>query len=311
VLSEFGQFDNTGWVLYQLARLRLIDGQALEAVDLLQKALLSPSRFAFLTAYCYERLGFIHLYEVRDLPQALNFLNKAVDTYPESERRTWLAQVHTLRSRVLRDQGKLDEALAAADFAVQIAAANGADGRVSMSDASLLAAELAAQIGGHDRDVVAYLNQFLQTSRKPGGIDVTWSRAHELLGDSLWRSANPQGALAAYESALQYNPYHPWELSLYYRMARCHYQMKDYARTTHALEHMFKIAERDGEAISDFRVYQLLANAYYASHNFADAEAAYERALSLAPQETDHIAELVHYMHLARGRAVGRAAPTL
>lgn len=299
----FPDYENLGWVLYQHGRLLLTEQRPHEAVALFEQALLAPSVFPALTAYCYERLGFIYLYELRDAARSLAFLNKALDTYPESEPRHWLAQVHTLRSRVLRTMTNLPAALAAAEAAVSTAAAGGSEARIGLADAAMAAAELAAQMGGQDRQVVVHVQMFLQNSRRPPGIDVTWSRAHELLGDAQYRLGQSSAALSAYQAALQYNPYHPWELSLYYRISRCYYSLAEYTRAAAALERMLEVAEKDGETISDFRVYQLLANTYFACERFERAAEAYQTALSLAPRETDHIAELVHYMHLARERS--------
>lgn len=302
ICQSFPDYGNLGWVLYQQGRLLLTEQQPHEAVALFEQALLAPSVLPALTAYCYERLGFVYFYELRDPARSLAFLNKALDTYPESEPRHWLAQVHTLRSRVLRAMTNLPAALAAAEAAVSTASAGGAEARIGLADAALAAAELAAQMGGQDRHVVNHVQTFLQSSRRPPGIDVTWSRAHELLGDAQYRLGQASAALSAYQSALQYNPYHPWELSLYYRIARCYYSLAEYARAAAALERMLEVAAKDAEIISDFRVFQLLANTYFACERFDRAAEAYQTALSLVPRETDQIAELVHYMHLARER---------
>ncbi|MBE2181909.1 MAG: tetratricopeptide repeat protein [Anaerolineae bacterium] len=296
----YPEYENLGWVYYQLGRVMLTENQVSFAIEYFQDALLSASDNPALTAYCYERLGFVYFYELRELSRAFAFLNKAIDTYPDNEPRHWLAQVHTLRSRVLRDMARFPEALAAADLAVSISTTAGVEGRIGLADASLAAAELAAQIGGSDKEVIAYLNLFLQHSRKPPGIDVTWSRAHELLGDAQWRTGQPQPALTSYQAALEYNPYHPWEISLYYRIARCYYQLGEFAKAIQRLEKMLDIARKDGEIISDFRVLQLLANAYFTVREYEKAAFTYQLALELVPAETDHVSELAHYMHLAR-----------
>lgn len=306
IQRQHPDYENLGWIYYQLGRLTLTENQVNPAIQLFQDALLSPSHNSALTAYCYERLGFVYFYEQRELPRALAFLNKAVDTYPESEPKHWLAQVHTLRSRVLRDMARFPEALAAADLAVSISTTTGQEGRIGLADASLAAAELAAQIGGSEKEVIAYLNQFLQNSKKPLGIDVTWSRAHELLGDAQWRTGQAQSALTSYQAALQYNPYHPWEISLYYRIARCYYELGEFGKAISGLEKMLEIARKDGEIISDFRVFQLLANAYFAIGKYEKAAIAYQSALELVPAETDHVSELAHYMHLARSYGKSR-----
>jgi tetratricopeptide (TPR) repeat protein len=299
ILRDFPDYENTGWILYQQGRVMLTENRSEEAVALFQQALLSPSAVPALTSYCYERLGFIYCYELRDLPRAISFLNKAVDTYPESEPRAWLVGVHTLRSRVLREMHNFSAALTAADAALALAT-NTNTSKLSLADAYLVAAEIAAQLNGKERDVISYLQAFLQYSKKPLGIDVTWSRVHEMLGDAYWRTSQPQLALNAYQAVLEHNPYHPWELSLYYRIGRCYYQLSEYGKAIQALEKMLDIAAKDNQTISDYRVYQLLANSYFAAGRYELSETTYKAALKIAPQDTDHVADMVRYMQLAQ-----------
>ncbi|MBI5669865.1 MAG: hypothetical protein HZC41_17855 [Chloroflexi bacterium] len=78
IVQRFPRYGNLGWVYYQLGRIAMASRQIDQAVNHFQQALLSPSHVNVLTAYCYERLGFIAFYEWRDLDQALGFLNRAV-----------------------------------------------------------------------------------------------------------------------------------------------------------------------------------------------------------------------------------------
>ncbi|MBZ0304655.1 MAG: hypothetical protein K8I82_01185, partial [Anaerolineae bacterium] len=82
LLSQSPDYENTGWIHYQMGRVQMTGGEIEGAVSSFQAALLSPSHVRGLTAYCYERLGFIAFYEWRSLDKALTFQNKAVDTYP-------------------------------------------------------------------------------------------------------------------------------------------------------------------------------------------------------------------------------------
>ena len=52
-----------------------------------------------LTAFCFERLGFAHYYELRNARRARAFLEKAVFTYPMSADPVWLARVQTLPAK--------------------------------------------------------------------------------------------------------------------------------------------------------------------------------------------------------------------
>lgn len=125
ILKHHPNYDNLGWIYYQKGRLLLTENRIDEAVACFQQALLTPSTVPALTAYCYERLGFVAFYEHRDSKQALAFLNKAVATYPVRENRVWLVQVHTLRSRVLREIHDYEAALEAATTAINVASAAG------------------------------------------------------------------------------------------------------------------------------------------------------------------------------------------
>ncbi|MDZ4765022.1 MAG: tetratricopeptide repeat protein [Chloroflexota bacterium] len=296
ILSDFTDYENIGWIWYQQGRLALTDNHADMARDYFQRALIAPANVPALTAYCYERMGFIAFYEQRDVQTALSFLNRAVDTYPAVEDRRWLAQVHTLRSRILREMRQHTASLEAAQTAIAI---GGRENKIGMADALLTAAETLAEMDGGERDVIAYLQQFRQISRKPLGIDVTWSRAHEMLGDAYFKTGQHSAAVTAYRAALQFNPYHPWEQSLHYRVARSCYQLGDYADAIDALERLFRAAAADSESITDYRIYALLANAHYARHAYPAAVDAYVKAIQLAPPYGAALVTLRKYHRLA------------
>jgi tetratricopeptide (TPR) repeat protein len=303
ILNDYPHYENTGWILYQRGRVLLTENRVEEAVGCFQKTLLNPSHLPALTAYCFERLGFVAFYEERDLKQAIAFLNKAVDTYPGSEPRLWLAQVHTLRSRVLREMHEHTQALQAAETAIEVALAAGSEGKPGLADASLTAAEVVSELEGREKDVISYLQQFLQNNRKPLGIDVTWSRVHEMLGDVQWKMGQPAAALASYEAALQFNPYHPWELSLYYRIARCHYQLQDYERAVETIDHLLQAADDDGQTIHDYRVYNVLGNAQFALGRYDEAQQTYRQALEVAPSNAENLDKLRQYYRVSQERS--------
>src|SRR5690606_15759313 len=146
----------------------------------------------------------------------------------------------------------------------------------------------------------SHLQQFLQLSRKPLGVDVTWSRVYEMLGDAYFKTAQYSAAASAYQNALQFNPYHPWELSLLYRIGRCYYQNGDYERSIQTIRQMLDVAARDGQPVSDYRVYEMLGNAYYALSRYDGATEAYEIALSLAPANGANLENLQTYYKLAQ-----------
>jgi tetratricopeptide (TPR) repeat protein len=290
------EYENLGWVYYQQGRISLTENRVDEAVQRFQEALVAPTTLPKLTAYCYERLGFIAFYEQRSAKRALNLLNRAVDTYPAGEDRGWLAQVHTLRSRVLREMRQHAEALEAAQNALMI---SGKDNKIGMADALLSAAEILSEMEHGERDVIAYLQQFLQISRRPLGVDVTWSRVHEMLGDAYAKTGAHTAAVSAYEAALKFNPYHPWEQSLSYRAAKSCYHAGYYDRVVDMLQAMIRKAEADKDSIQDYRVYSLLGNALFALERYRDAAEAYKNAMALAPAHSETLSTLEIYLQRA------------
>ncbi len=298
LLVDFPQYGNRGWIHYQRGRILLTDNRIADAVECFGQALLAPSIVSALTAYCYERLGFVAFYERREFDQALSFLDKAAATYPNQEDRLWLVHVHTLCSRVYREMRAFDSAVEAANAAVAVASS--ADGKAGLSDALLTAAETLALLEGREKEVIARLQQYVSISKQPLGIDVTWSRIHEMLGDAYFKANQWQTSVAAYEAALQFNPYTPWELSLHYRIARGLYSLGDYERSVQAVQKMLKAAEADGEAISDYKVYNILGNSLFALKRYDEAVHAYESALQIAPANSESLDKLRQYYQFAQ-----------
>ncbi len=294
ILSEFPAYPNRGWIIYQRGRVLLTENRRDEASACFEQALNEPSQLTVLAAYCHERLGFIAFYEHRDPDAALQHLDAAIITYPAEEDNSWLVHVHTLRSRVLRETQQYEAAVEAANNAIVLA-----KDKAVLSDALLNAAETLALMDGREREVIAHLQQFTQIGKKPLGIDVTWSRIQEMLGDALYKTGQLQAAVAAYEASFQFNPYTPWELSLHYRIARTLYQLNDYTKCVQAVQKMLRTAEADEQAIGDYRVYAILGNANFALEHYLDAVAAYELALEIAPAGAD-IEKIKQYYQFAQ-----------
>jgi tetratricopeptide (TPR) repeat protein len=300
-VEQFPDYPNIGWLHYQLGRVLLTANQVEEALDCFQKALLSISHVGALTAYCYERLGFVAFYEQRNLNQAIGFLNRSADTYPVGENRAWLVPLHLLRSRVLRDMHKHEQAIQAAELALSIATQ--LENRQALAEALFTTAELMQDIEGREREVINLLQQFTQTSKKPLGVDVTWSRAHEMLADAYFKQGQYDSAITAYQSALQYNPYHPWEISLYYRMACSYYQQRDYENSIKAVNRIFEAAKEEGQQVSDYRVYDVLGNAQFALGKYDKAVEAYHTALEIAPPNAQNVEKIRKYYETATQRS--------
>jgi tetratricopeptide (TPR) repeat protein len=266
-----------------------------QAVTCFQQSLLSPTHVAELAAYCYERLGFVEFYEQRDLKRALGFLNRAIDTYPTASDRAWLVQVHLRRSRVLRQMENLEAALSAAQSALSLASGNASDDRTALAEAQLAVGELLAGLAGRERETIACLQQFMTNARKPPGIDVTWSRVNEMLGDAYFNLARYEDAILAYRAALSYNPDHPWEVSLRYRIARCFYQQRAYEETISVIQSILDAAKADNETVDDYRIYSMLGGAQLALGHYEQAVNAYKAAIAAAPANEDDLSKIRAY----------------
>lgn len=294
---------NRGWTSYQQARIRLSENDMDGAMGYLQNALLSPGTLPALTAYCYERLSYIAFFDARNLTDALAYIGRAIATYPADHPRIWLSEVYTLRSRILRASHAYTQALESADTALKIASGCGPGGREALADAAQFAAEVAADMPGRERDVINYVEQFSSASRRPVGIDVAWSRAQELLGSAYLRAGLAAEALEAYQAALRHNPLHPEELTLYFQIARCYYQLEDYRRAANAVHVILRSADDDEPIRRNFRVHALLGNALYALGDYANAVNAYRAALLHAPAHADGLDGLQRYYQDALERS--------
>lgn len=297
-------YDDIGWVWYQRGRAFLALGERMDdSIESFRYALLAPSKQAVLTAFCYERLSFIAFYERRAPEEALPLLEKAIGTYPSSAQRAWLAQVHMLRARALLEvrPDEITIVLNAITDAIDTAVAS--DTLKPLQDTLLNAAEtLKRSSKQHDDRIIEYLNRYLQMTRKPVGIDVTFSRIYEMLGDAYRGVGGFDAAISAYERALHYNPYTPWELTVWYQIAYCHYQQGDYTRTVRVLQRMLAAATQDDQQITNHQVFHMLGNAHLALEDHAAAYAAYTRALELAPANAHNLAQIMSYRQIAESQ---------
>ncbi|HVO41523.1 MAG TPA: tetratricopeptide repeat protein [Aggregatilineales bacterium] len=305
ITVDHPDYTNIGWVLYQWGRVLLSEDNIDAAIEKFQEALLKPTTVPTLTALCYERLGFVQLVDRRDAAGALAFFSRAANTYPAGAPASWLVRLHLLRSRAFREQHLYTEAMGAAQTALAAVDPAEADYRAVLTDTHLTLGEIMASIPGQEVDAAEHLLLFLQNSRRPQGVDVTWSRVHETLGDLWFRLERYDQAIDAYHNALSYNPYHPWEISLYYQIARSHYHLREYEKTIAAILHMLQIAQTDQQPITDYRVYHLLANAHFALENYAEAAATYQQAIDLAPPNAEHLNKLQTYLKFSR-ELIGR-----
>jgi len=111
--------------------------------------------------------------------------------------------------------------------------------------------------------------------------------------------------LSAFEAALVYNPYTPWETSLHYRLARSAYQAGEYRRALKALERLLHATHADGDAVTDYRIYMLLGSSHYALNHYAEAVDAYAVALEMTPlHDPDRL--LIQQYHQRASELAGR-----
>lgn len=288
-----------GWILYQKGRILLSQSEVEASKAMFHQAIGHPGHLVSLPALCYERLGFIELFEKRNPEQALVFFAQAVDAYPVGENAGWLVQLHILRSRALREQKLYVEAWAAARQALSTIDATAPDYRRALPEAHLAVGEALAHINGRESEAIDHLVQFLQLSRRPLGVDVTWSRIYETMGELSFRLEGYEQAIDAYTNALSFNPYHPLATTLYYQIARCHYRMRAYEKTIDTLERMQRTAAADGEPVRDYHVFNVLGNAYFALEQYGRAASAYREALSLAPAGAEQLDKIRTYLHFS------------
>ena len=296
LINEHPDYANRGWLHYQLGRVLLTANRIEEANAQFQKASTSPSHLRALPAYCNERLAFVAYYEERDLPRALGYLEQALRRYPAQSSRGWLVEILLMRARVTLELGRLPIARHSLDEALRIA-----DGQSPQRPPTLYAAaEILMKMPTQEAAAIPLLEEFLQLSKQPPGIDVSWARAHELLGEAYFRSARYQDAAYAYRHALHHNPYSPWSSTLRYQLACAYYQCGDYDRTCECLGRLITAEADEGGAIRDFRVYDLLGNAHFALGRYDEALASYSHALSLTPPHTQESAQIRRYHDYAR-----------
>lgn len=299
ITEEYPNYANIGWVHYQQGRIYLTQNNIKLAEERFHTALISASHVRYLTAYCYERLGFIAFYENRDIERSLAFLERAVNTYPHNEDSYWLVQTNILCSRVYKAAGDNDRAIDSAEQALKLAATSQVEKR-SLSEAILNITELLSTIQGHDKQALAYLEQFTQQTKRPPGADVTWSRVYEMRGNAHFTLGQYDDAISDYVTALQFNPDHPWELSLYQQIARCQYKKHAYKETIESINRLLNVAQQDGLGVEDYRVYELLGGAYFALKRYDEAIQAYQSALDIVPPNTEYGHQIRSYYNLAK-----------
>lgn len=266
------------WIYYQLGRIALSDDDSSLAERYFRLALREPNEPADSHALCYERLGFLALYERRDPSQALQHFQAATKLYPPDDSLDWQVQVFLQISRAYLGLYAYDEAVQAARQALRLATTPSL-AQTMLPEAYITVGEVFSQIPNRENEAIEHYLNFLQSTSRPQGIDVTWSQVHEAIGMLSMRLTRYQQAAQSLEKALQFNPYHPWELTLKKHIARCYYHVNDYDRALDILETVFD----EDTTIDDWQLYQLYGNSLYGATRLQDAIQAYRKALQLAP----------------------------
>ncbi|MEP6986459.1 MAG: tetratricopeptide repeat protein, partial [Chloroflexota bacterium] len=195
--------------------------------------------------------------------------------------------------------GDNDRAIESAERALKLASTSHIEKR-SLSEAILNITELLSSIQGHDKQALAYLEQFTQQTKRPPGADVTWSRVYEMRGNAHFTLGQYDDAISDYVTALRFNPDHPWELSLYQQIARCQYKKHAYKETIESINRLLNVAQQDGLGVEDYRVYELLGGAYFALKRYDEAIQAYQSALDIVPPNTEYGHQIRSYYNLAK-----------
>ncbi len=294
-----------GWVHYQRGRIYLSEGRVDEAIVDFETGLGKDNTPPYLHAYCHERLGFVNLFEKREPETALQHFDAAIRVYPSEHSPDWLVQLHILRSRASRELGDYEAALEAASAALNAVDSSAGDYRRTLTEAHLAVGEVLALIPGREAEAIDHLLQFLQNSKRPMGVDVTWSRVYETLGNLSFKLDRYEQAIEAYQSSLEYNLYHPWEVNIHYQVARCFYRMRAYERVITSIEKMEEAAERENQVLSDYRVFHVLANAYFALEQYQQAADAYRKTLELAPPGAGNLEKIKTYLRFSEELAGG------
>ncbi|NDJ86277.1 MAG: tetratricopeptide repeat protein [Chloroflexi bacterium] len=304
IIHNYRRYNQIGWVYYQRGRIWLSENAVDDSIADFESSLQQAPDPPFLYAYCHERLGYVYLFEKRDPEAALVHFDQAIAHYPPQEPAGWLVQVHILRSRALRELRAYEDALRAAHAALEALDPNAPDYRRTLTEAHLAIGEVLALIPGREAEAVEHLLHFLQNSKRPLGVDVTWSRVYETLGELSVKLERYEQAIEAFQASLEFNPYHPWEVNVHYQIARCHYRMRAYEKTISAIETMRDVAKHENQVISDYRVFNMLANAHFALEQYSKAAQAYRQAFELAPANAPNREKIKSYLQFAERRAV-------
>lgn len=290
-------YHDISWIHYQLGRILLISDHIPQATEHFYRVLSITNVSPELRAYCYERLAFIAFYHDHHAKQALSYLDGILSEFAVSENIEWIIQVNLLKSRVLLSLNRISEAENIMESTVLFATKNKGDGQL-LRDTLLSIAEQLALIAGKDKEIIAYLQQYVQLAKSPLEVDVTWSRVQQMMGNALVNMNQYSEAILAYKNALLTNPYTPWKETIDYQMAKCFYFRGNYAETITILKQNTNPITEGTQP--EHLLFDLLGSAYFALGNYTEALEAFAYALQSAPQGTEFSEKVKLYHHFSK-----------
>jgi tetratricopeptide (TPR) repeat protein len=296
---------NINWAHYQLGRARMLSMDYLSAVQEFQQALVLTGRndIPEMTAYCYERLGYIEYYENRNPSSALSYLQRALDTYPADSDQLWQVSVYLLCGRILSEFYDLASALAATQIAFDVASRN--NGKSLVAEALLATTELLATTSNNDHKIITTITRYMQFKSRPPGANLTWGRLNELLGDAYANLQQFDNAIDAYQSIHHFNPDHVSEGNIQLKLARCYYQLRQFSQVEKCVLKALRETSQDELVQIESHLYEILGNAYFSMGGYHKAAQAYEHALQNSISDQGSKTDIYNYLDFARMQIYG------
>jgi tetratricopeptide (TPR) repeat protein len=300
LMDEFTNYENRGWVCFQLARTHLIQNKVGLAIEYFSTALSSRSTVKNLPALCYERLAFIAFYELRNFDEALGYINQALKSDSDDPRELdWRIQAQLLRARILHLLGCNWDSYNTLDNVIHSISEQQTDSTAALAEALLASAEITSDIDGLEHKTIHYLHHFMRIAKRPVGVDVTWSRVYELIGYSCFALNLFSEAEIALKTSLEFNPDHPWFSNISFLIARCYYNQSDFSRVIISIRSLQQRGIEDDPMLDQSLLYGMLGNALFATKHYGEAAEAYGNALETVATTTRVSKDLESYQSLA------------
>lgn len=298
--SDFAEYEDIAWVYYKIGLVLKTLNEQESACSYFRQSLNMPSQSLSVKSFAYEQLAQHEFYIQRDFKQALQLLELAIAVYTPDSDQVWFIHTLLFKAKILQVQQRFEYAFKAVELAIKHAQTHFQSDGNQLADIYFKAGELTSQMEGYDVHSEKYMQSYLQLRPKPEGIDISWSRANEVIANMHFTASHYRQALTAYIATLQYNPYHPWQTTIHYQIARCYYHEGDYPHTISALQQLLDTAERDNITVTDFRVYDMLGSAYFALGDFKAAAHSYREALKLTPPHPGLVDKIKLYWHYSQ-----------